>query len=213
MSTPSTRWWRAFDDIVDSAVAPLRGNRAADTAAAVISNLSDHGVIWILAAAVTGRRVERRRRAVVALAVSGMASLTVNAVLKAAVGRRRPDEVAGVPRRPPRPAVRRPTSSSFPSGHTLAAFTSAVVLADGPAARAAYLAVAAGVGASRVQLADHHATDVAAGALIGTLLGLAARPLVERLAGRRPGRRARRRPAGGMEAHGAGLATTWTTRR
>ncbi|MGH9093304.1 MAG: phosphatase PAP2 family protein, partial [Acidimicrobiales bacterium] len=65
-------------------------------------------------------------------------------------------------------------------GHTLAAFCTAAVLADTPAELAAYLAFAGAVAASRVHLEAHHASDVAGGAVIGTVLGAAVRRVARR---------------------------------
>ena len=109
--------------------------------------------------------------------------LAVNAAAKQLVGRERPD-------RSDRASgellsVRAPRSASFPSGHTLAAFCTAVVLADGPAERTAYLALATAVGASRIHLGDHHASDVVGGAAIGIVLGTALRALGRRDPSRR----------------------------
>ncbi len=94
------------------------------------------------------------------------------------MGRPRPDTTdlalsdAGVP-------VRRPTSSSFPSGHTLAAFCSAAVLSrpGHRAGNAGLYASAAAIGVSRIHLRDHHASDVLGGVVIGTALGLVVRAL------------------------------------
>jgi undecaprenyl-diphosphatase len=92
------------------------------------------------------------------------------------VGRERPDRSdlrisnAGVP-------VREPKTSSFPSGHTLAAFCAATVLSrPGNRAGNAFLYTAATlVGVSRIHLRAHHASDVVGGVVIGTALGLAVR--------------------------------------
>jgi len=124
-----------------------------------------------------------RRRAVVALAAAGFSSLFVNRAVKAAVARERPDEHVEA-------TVRTPSSSSFPSGHTLAAFCTAFVLAENDAQTAAYVGFAAAVAASRVHLRAHHPSDVVGGAVIGSLLGLGLRPLVNLVA---PGRRRARR--------------------
>ena len=71
-------------------------------------------------------------------------------------------------------AVGEPRTSSFPSGHTLAAFTAATVLSrPGDRAGNAFLYTAAGlVGISRIHLRAHHASDVVGGVVIGTALGL-----------------------------------------
>ncbi len=162
---------RAFDH--------LRGRPTVDTGAAVLSNLADYGLVWTLLAAVKARRPGAdRRRAVRALALAGTSSALVNTAVKRGVSRQRPS--GGDPSGTEGLPVRAPTSSSFPSGHTLAAFTTAVVLADTPAERAAYLGFASAVAASRVHLRAHHASDVVGGAVIGTALGVVARRLLRR---------------------------------
>ena len=98
--------------------------------------------------------------------------------------------------------VRTPTSSSFPSGHTLAAFATAVVLPDSNPEMAAYVGFAGAVAASRVHLRAHHPSDVLGGAAIGAALGLLLRPVANLLApGSRSGSR-RRRTAKGMGPEG-----------
>ncbi len=170
---------RSIDGAVDRLFEPLRGHPAADSAARAISVLGDHGYVWTGVAMWRGRRSGRTRRdAVRALGVAGFSSLAVNTVIKRTVGRPRPDTTdlalsdTGVP-------IRRPTSSSFPSGHTLAAFCSAAVLSrpGHRGANASLYAMAALIGASRIHLRDHHASDVAGGMVIGTALGIVVRTL------------------------------------
>jgi membrane-associated phospholipid phosphatase len=162
----------AIDDAVNAAFDPLRGNPQADRAAALLSNVADYGLVWVVLAVFKARRRgPDRRRAVVALAAAGFSSLIVNRVVKDAVARERPDDHLTA-------AVRTPSSSSFPSGHTLAAFCTAFVLADSDAQIAANVGFATAVAASRVHLRAHHPTDVIGGAAIGSVLGLGLRPLV-----------------------------------
>lgn len=170
---PVTGVVAAFDAAIDSAFDRLRGREPFDTAASVLSNLADYGFVWSLVAGIKGlRRGTARRRAVRALSLSGSASFGANAAIKYLVDRGRPegaDSASG---------VRTPTSSSFPSGHTLAAFCTAVALADSPAELAVYLAFAGAVAASRVHLRAHHPSDVAGGAVVGSVLGFAVRRVV-----------------------------------
>ena len=161
-----------LDDAVDAAFEPFRGRPSVDRAAALVSNLADYGLVWVALAAGKGRRRgPRRRRAVVALGAAGFSSLLVNQAVKSVVDRPRPDLHLQA-------AVRTPTSSSFPSGHTLAAFCTAVVLSETDRQAAAYVGFAGAVAASRVHLRAHHPTDVLGGAAIGSVLGLSVRPLV-----------------------------------
>ncbi|HLG67770.1 MAG TPA: phosphatase PAP2 family protein [Acidimicrobiales bacterium] len=183
----------AFDAAVDGAFDRFRGRRAVDTAAIVLSNLGDYGYVWVLIAAakcLTSRR--GRRRTILALALSGVSSYGVNAAAKALVGRQRPAPGNRLPTGGPL-GVRSPTSSSFPSGHTLAAWCTAVALADGPVELASFVGLAAAVAASRVHLQAHHASDVVGGAVLGAALGAGARVLLA-VAGTGAGD-GRRRPA------------------
>jgi undecaprenyl-diphosphatase len=173
-----------IDEAVDAAFEPLRGNPQADRAAVVLSNLADYGLIWVVLAGLKARRRgPDRRRAVIALAAAGFSSLIVSRVVKDAIARERPDEHLVA-------TVRTPSSSSFPSGHTLAAFCTAFVLADTDAQTVANVGFAAAVAASRVHLRAHHPTDVIGGAAIGSVLGLGLRPIVNLIT---PGSRGRSR--------------------
>jgi len=167
------------DDAVDRLFEPLRGQPGIDMAAKVITGLGDHGVLWTGIATWRGRRSGPTRKAAIrALGVAGVSSSLVNAGMKRIVGRARPDRSdlrisnAGVP-------VREPKTSSFPSGHTLAAFCAATVLSrPGDRSGNALLYGAAGlIGVSRIHLRAHHASDVAGGVVIGTVLGLIVRRL------------------------------------
>ncbi len=181
--TSVRRALRAVDDAGERWSAHLRGRRWADLGAAFLSNLSDHGVAWVLVAAWKARRPgPERRRAVVALALCGVASYGVNRAVKQWAGRARP-AADGAQSALPVP-VRSPASSSFPSGHTLASFCTAWVLPGGPPGRAAALAFATAVAASRVHLRAHHPSDVLGGAVIGAALGAVVRPVVHALAPR-----------------------------
>jgi undecaprenyl-diphosphatase len=184
-----------LDEAVDSAFAPLRGQPAVDRAAVAVSNLADYGLIWVVLAGLKARRRgPDRRRAVVALAAAGFSSLIVSRIVKRGVERQRPDEHLAA-------AVRTPTSSSFPSGHTLAAFCTAFVLGDSDAETAAYVGFATAVAASRVHLRAHHPTDVLGGAAIGSLLGLGLRPVVNVVTPGTKGRGRRSRALGRGMGH------------
>lgn len=164
----------SFDRFVDERFEPWRGRRVADAVAYAASALGDHGLVWFLAGVVRGRRAgPRRALAVRAVVFTGVLTPVVNAGLKSAVGRVRPDRQSGrsIP-------VRIPRTASFPSGHALAAWCAATLLAEDDPAAAAYYAAAAAVSASRVHLRLHHATDVVAGSVLGVGLGRLGRRLL-----------------------------------
>ena len=167
----------ALDDGVDHLFEPLRGRAPVDAAARIITGVGDHGWLWTGVAVWRGRRSgPARRQAIRSLGLAGISSSLVNAGIKQVVGRARPDTTdlklsdAGVP-------VRAPKTSSFPSGHTLAAFCSAAVLSrPGDRSGNAALYAAAGlIAVSRIHLRAHHASDVAGGVVIGTALGMVVR--------------------------------------
>jgi undecaprenyl-diphosphatase len=144
----------------------LRGRPVADRVFFTASALGDYSLLWHLIGA--GRAVVQpgfrpaARRLAVALAVE---SLVVNWGIKSLVRRARPD---GDHVRPHR--LRRPRTSSFPSGHATSGFLAATLLSEGGGAPAWY-ALAAVVGASRVHVRIHHASDVVAGAVMGVAAG------------------------------------------
>jgi undecaprenyl-diphosphatase len=108
-----------------------------------------------------------RAAAVAAVGAALVASLTFMGV-KRRFRRTRPCDLA------PHPLfhVRPPDAFSFPSGHTMNAFAIAIVLAlRFPALSPGLLLLAGSVGASRVVLGLHFASDVWAGAVLGAVIG------------------------------------------
>ncbi|MFE1137942.1 phosphatase PAP2 family protein [Streptomyces mutabilis] len=113
-------------------------------------------------AAVGGMR--GKRAALAGLTAMAVSEILSNAVVKPLWERRRP------PREfiPHDDVNDRPDSSSFPSGHTAAAFGfTAAVAAVWPAAGTVCALPAAAVAVQRVHVGAHYPSDVAAGAAIG----------------------------------------------
>jgi len=156
--------------------------RTFDATAVGLSAASDHGAI--VAVLVLADTLLRRRRslwtAAGLLATVGIPVVAVNASLKRMVDRRRPEHASA----PGALVLRQPSSSSFPSGHTLAVTTAAVALPSSRAGQVAALAGAGAVGWSRLRVGAHHPSDVLGGMAIGGLLGLALRGLAQGLAHR-----------------------------
>ncbi len=161
-----------FDTWADAGLERLRGNRFTDKMFTVASVLGDFSLIWHLIGATRGLTSESHaNQAFVFFALIGAESLIVNQGIKRLFRRTRPTE-AGDPRFP----VRKPATSSFPSGHASAAFFAATVLTywGGIAWAPAWFAVAVVVAISRAYVRIHHPSDIIGGAVVGLALGGAA---------------------------------------
>jgi len=159
----------SFDKWGDAELERLRGNPLTDTVFQAASDLGDFSGIWHLVSlgrTITGKSTARESLAMGALI--GAESLVVNQGVKRLFGRIRPTE-SGDPRFP----VRRPSTSSFPSGHASAAFFAAALLTAATGRRMApvWYSTAAVVAVSRAYVRIHHPSDVVAGAAVGVVLG------------------------------------------
>jgi undecaprenyl-diphosphatase len=164
----------ALDARVDRAFDRVRGNPASDRLFYAASELGDFSLIWLLIAATRGLRSERDWHAAVRVG-AGLAieSVLVNGLIKSLFRRTRP------PWDPERLLhVRRPRTSSFPSGHATSAFSAAGLLSEDDALWPLYYAIAIIVASSRIYVKVHHASDVIVGAAIGIALGRIGRKLV-----------------------------------
>ena len=161
-----------FDRWADVALERGRGNRIADRVMISASALGDFSLLWQIVNVSRGLTSDRRAGQVPVLALAiGAESLIVNQGLKRLFRRPRPT-VEGDPRFP----VRRPLTSSFPSGHASAAAFTAVLLTawDGPRVAPLWWSLAGIVATSRAYVRIHHASDVVAGMATGAALGLVA---------------------------------------
>jgi membrane-associated phospholipid phosphatase len=147
----------------------VRARTWASTAgvADALSIASDFGAAWVALAAL--QVVTRRTSATDAarrLGVAGLVSLVLTRWLK---------HRYAVPRElvARETAARTPTSNRFPSGHTLAAFTSALVVPRSTLGRGVAVCFAGAVAWARVRLGHHRPADVVAGAAVGTVAGSA----------------------------------------
>jgi membrane-associated phospholipid phosphatase len=165
-----------FDSRVDDWFAEnLRGRPVADRVFYSASALGDHGTIWLILAAIRGLRSDEGLPAAVRAAAGvGIESALVNGPIKWMFRRQRPVVVGDRPL-----PLRRPRTSSFPSGHATSAFCAAALLSDGDEKWAPlYYGLALVVAWSRVHVRIHHASDVVAGMAIGALLGELSRRIV-----------------------------------
>jgi len=136
------------------------------------THAGEFSAIWHVTGAVRGL-AKGRHDQILGLAIGlGAESLIVNQGLKRIFRRQRPT-VDGDDRF----QIRRPLTSSFPSGHASAAAFAATTLIGWDGRRSAPLwgTMAAVVAISRPYVRIHHGSDIVAGAVVGTAMGLVAR--------------------------------------
>lgn len=164
---PLRRRVTAFDSAVDRAFDHVRGRPTVDRLFYAASEIGDFSVLWHIVGCARGLRSDEDFWAAVRLSTAlGAESVLVNVGIKSLFNRARPVWEQPRPHR-----LRRPLSSSFPSGHASSAFTAAGLLAEGSRAWPAWYLLATFVAASRVHVKIHHASDVVGGAVIGVVLG------------------------------------------
>ena len=128
------------------------------------SRLGEHAAIW-LALGLAGAAVDPPRRGRWLHATRAvLLAYALNTVLKTVVRRRRP-QLEKLPA-----LISTPTSLSFPSAHASSSFAAARAYARLVPGAPLYV-VATAMALSRVYLGVHYPSDIAAGALLGTLVG------------------------------------------
>lgn len=143
-----------------------------DRALVVLTRAANYSRLWLLVAVgiavCAGRQGQRAAgRGIVAIAI---AAIVANGPAKLLVRRRRP-------LRRSRPMlIRMPRSTSFPSGHSAAAFAFATGACEElPVLAPVLVPLAGAVAYSRVHTGVHYPSDVAAGAAIGISSGMLAK--------------------------------------
>jgi undecaprenyl-diphosphatase len=156
-----------FDAAAERWLDRWRGHPVPDTMFRTASRLGEWSLIWHGASAAIAVAQPRRAGRTLRLAILlGAESLIVNQGIKRLITRTRP-LVAGDPRH----RLRRPRTSSFPSGHASSGFFAATLLSRVvPQLRPVWYAAATVVAVSRPYVRIHHASDVVAGAVVGRVL-------------------------------------------
>ena len=164
----------SFDARVDALFDPIRGQPVADRLFYAASELGDFSLVWLILGALRGLRSERDWHAAVRAGLGlGAESLLVNVGIKSLFRRTRPPWDVDRPIK-----IRRPRTSSFPSGHATSAFAAAGLLSEEDPLWPVYYGIAVVVATSRVYVKIHHASDIIAGAALGAALGGLGRRLV-----------------------------------
>jgi undecaprenyl-diphosphatase len=155
---------RAADVAAYRAIRGLARDPSQVAAVKRFSALGEHGILWLSLGA-AGAAIDRPRRGrwVRATATIG-AGYALSTSIKLATRRRRP-ALEDLPA-----LTGTPTGLSFPSSHATSSFAAARAFRRLVPPGALY-AVAVPMAASRLYLGVHYPSDIAAGALLGTLVG------------------------------------------
>lgn len=193
---PPYRRWLTDAERVDAAVYAAIASTptpSLDRAMSRLSHAADYSRLSIAAAAALALAggPRGRRAAASGLASVGLTSTIVNIAVKPLSRRRRPDRIAE--NVPLGRHVRMPVSTSFPSGHSAAAFAFATGVGNVmPQVAVPLRGLAALVAYSRVHTGVHYPGDAVVGSLIGTALAQITTHALDRRRGngsvREPGR-------------------------
>ena len=166
----SAAWFEKFDQQVDNALEHIRDHKLVVIVFSIASAVGDFGLLWhIIGLLRSIGSMDRLGQALFFSLMIGIESLILNQGIKRLFRRTRPTE-----RGDERFALRKPRTSSFPSGHASSAFFSALVLTYFTTWPWAFLfyTFALIIATSRVGVRIHHASDVIGGAIAGTLMGI-----------------------------------------
>jgi undecaprenyl-diphosphatase len=134
-----------------------------------LTTLCNNGEIWIVCGVILLFFKKYRRYGIFVLVAMLLGSLIGNEILKPLIARARPCHIDTAIEL----LVERPTSFSFPSGHTCSSAVAATVLTMANKKFGyAVIPVAALIAFSRLYVFVHFPTDVLAGAILGIGLGL-----------------------------------------
>ncbi len=149
----------------------------------VFSTLGNLGALWIVLGIVLICLPRFRMAGIAVLIALAFSGICCELLIKPLVMRPRPCDVSTAVNL----LITCPKTSSFPSGHTTAAFAAVSALAFGKAPRKLVVPVTVAafvMGCTRLYLYVHYPSDVLAGAVLGVFLGFVAVSLV-RYAGSR----------------------------
>lgn len=158
-----------LDERLDGYFEPIRNSRPLVYVFNTSSAVGDFGAIWHVIGVVGALNGTLTWPQAVTLALlMGGESLLLNQGIKRVFRRKRPTAAGD-----DRFTVRRPLTSSFPSGHASSAFFAAVVLSGwvSPMWTAVFFAFAVIIALSRVVVRIHHVSDIVVGSVVGSLLG------------------------------------------
>ena len=139
---------------------------AAESVGRALGTIGEYGAVWFVIGAVLAAVDGEHREEWLVAGFLGPVSIGLNFAIKLVVRRQRP-VLEDLP-----PLGGAPSSLSFPSAHATSSFACATAMTRIAPEAAALFVLAAAIAACRPYLGMHYPSDVLAGALIGTGLGL-----------------------------------------
>lgn len=134
-----------------------------------ITSIGDYGLIWIIVSIILILSASKKKYGYIMVISFILCVLIGNAGLKPLVERVRPFEINKMIEI----LIAKPTDFSFPSGHTMSSFASAIILLYMDKRIGIFaLLLAISIGFSRLYLFVHFPTDVLAGMVIGVIIGI-----------------------------------------
>lgn len=164
-----------IDERVDELWDALRGNSVLDRLFYTASEAADFSVLWHTLGVIEAILDDDPKTAIAISTALGIEAGLINGPVKSMFKRSRPVQEHERPH-----TLRKPKTSSFPSGHASAAMVAAAMLSrrgKGPL----WYTLGAIVATSRIHVRIHHASDVAGGIVAGVAMGQIARRLSDRL--------------------------------
>jgi membrane-associated phospholipid phosphatase len=139
---------------------------AVERLAKALGKAGNNGAVWVAIGVVLAILDGANREAWLICAALGPVAIGLNFVVKLIVKRPRPD-LAGLP-----PLGGAPSSLSFPSAHATSSFAVATAMTRVEPLGALAFVLALALALGRPYLGMHYPSDVAAGIVLGVLLGL-----------------------------------------
>lgn len=139
----------------------------AERIAVALGRLGEYGAVWLAIGVALALGDSGRWEQWLGAGLLGPFAIGLNYAVKLVVRRQRP-VLEGLP-----PLGGAPSSLSFPSAHATSSFACATAMTRIAPEAAVLFVLAAAIAACRPYLGMHYPSDVVAGALLGTALGLA----------------------------------------
>jgi undecaprenyl-diphosphatase len=139
----------------------------AEAVAKALGLIGEYGVVWLAIGVALALIDGDRREQWLLCGLLGPVAIGFNFAVKLLVRRQRP-VLEGLP-----PLGGAPSSLSFPSAHATASFACATAMTRVAPEAALLFVLAAAIAACRPYLGMHYPSDVIAGAVLGTAVGLA----------------------------------------